>query len=161
MPSVREPYRLGNTMYHKTVKIAAEWSDIKSVELVKKVHLQKVFERVYVVDTAPMDSGMEFQMTGPATEKALSPSLVLVLGTVQLLLLGERSCRCMRVLLTGANISLIYKGLRRLWARYISTATLNLMRWASGSQCSSLIRFKHLYSMQITWDRYRIFSCLI
>ena len=57
------------------------------------------------------DSGMEFQMTGPATEKALSPSLVLVLGTVQLLLPEERSCRCMRVLLTGANISLIYKGL--------------------------------------------------
>ena len=28
-----------------------------------------------------MDSGMQFQMTGPATEKALSTSLVLVLGT--------------------------------------------------------------------------------
>jgi len=29
-----------------------------------------------------MDSGMEFQMTGPASEKALSPNLVLVLGIV-------------------------------------------------------------------------------
>ena len=34
------------------------------------------------LSTALMDSGMEFQMTGPATKKALSPSLVLVLGTV-------------------------------------------------------------------------------
>ena len=34
------------------------------------------------LSTDLMDSGMESQMTGPATEKALSPSLVLVLGTV-------------------------------------------------------------------------------
>ena len=29
-----------------------------------------------------MESGMEFQITGPATEKSLSPNSVLVLGTV-------------------------------------------------------------------------------
>ena len=34
------------------------------------------------LSTALMESGMEFQITGPATEKALSPNLVLVLGTV-------------------------------------------------------------------------------
>ena len=89
------------------------------------------------LSTALMESGMEFQITGPATDKALSPNLVLVLGTVWLLLPEERSCQCMRVPPTGANISLIYRGLRRLWAMYISSATLNLMRWASGSQCSS------------------------
>ena len=32
------------------------------------------------LSTNLMDSGMEFQMTGPATEKTLSPSLVFVLG---------------------------------------------------------------------------------
>ena len=35
----------------KTVKIAAEQSDIKSVELIKKVRFQKAFERVYVFIT--------------------------------------------------------------------------------------------------------------
>jgi len=54
-----------------------------------------------------MDSGMEFQMTGPATEKALSPNLVLVLGLMQLLLPEERSCQCVEVLLTGVSTSLI------------------------------------------------------
>ena len=51
---------------------------------------------------------MEFQMTGPATEKALSPNLVLVLGLVYLLLPEERSCQCVEVLLTSACSAVSY-----------------------------------------------------
>jgi len=40
-----------------------------------------------------MGSGIEFQITGPTTENALSLNLVLVLGTVKLLLPEERSHR--------------------------------------------------------------------
>ena len=50
-----------------------------------------------------MDSGIEFQMTGPAIENALSPNLILVLGMVQLLL-PEDASDAIKHFLTGKHV---------------------------------------------------------
>jgi len=54
------------------------------------------------------DLGREFQMVGPETQNALSPNLVLVLGTLKSVVSAEHSLLCDRSRLTGNVTSLMY-----------------------------------------------------
>jgi len=56
------------------------------------------------------DSGREFQIVGPETQNALSPNLVLVLGTMKSVVSAERSLLRDRSRLTGSVTSLMYAG---------------------------------------------------
>jgi len=99
---------------------------------------------VRTFSAALMDSGMAFQMTGPATEKAVSLNLVWC------------SCCCWKNVVAGAWKCYWLVPALHWWctegtdgwcgAMYISSATLNLTWWTSGSQCSS-------HSAGPTWSR--------
>ena len=74
------------------------------------------------------DSGREFQIVGPETQNALSPNLVLVLGTMKSVVSAERSLLRDRSRLTGSVTSLMYAGDLLLCAMCINSANLNWKR---------------------------------
>ena len=71
--------------------------------------------KVAVQDIDRRDSGREFQIVGPETQNALSPNLVLVLGTMKSVVSAERSLLCDRSRLTGSVTSLMYARDVKFW----------------------------------------------
>jgi len=87
--------------------------------------------------TARSAAGKLFQTRGPVTANDLSPSHVLVFGTVQVTEAAERSRRVSS--LTKLQSSTRYGGAKLFNALNTSVAILNSTRRRTGSQCNSRI----------------------
>ena len=92
-------------------------------------------------------AGRLFHTTGPATEKALSPSLVHVRGRWNSVVAAGRRAETSPCRITVARLHRICEsGQRRVWIVNITSASLNWILYTTGSQCSSLMAGR-------TWSR--------